>query len=451
MNEFGRSIPVCLVPSNLRVSPVRPGKKHSNNGDFSKMKRREFLKGALALAALAPAVRLAASVPAAAPDKAALTRRRYKNTDITLPLLGFGMMRLPLSKPGDSTAIDVDAAEKLVDYAMAHGINYFDTAWLYHGGHSETVTGRLLAKYPRQSYFLATKLYLGKNPTVADAEKMFSEQLRKCRTEYFDFYLLHALNATSWAMCKRNGLYEFLKRKQQTGKIRHIGFSFHDHYSVLEKIASEREWDFAQIQLNAFDWFGYHSREQYEILEKHGIPAIVMEPLRGGTLAKLNPEAVRILKDAAPEATPADWAFRYAGSLPNVLTVLSGMNQMEHLAANTAVYSPLKPLSETDRKTLDRAMEAYRKSRTIPCTACNYCACPAGVNIPRIFGMYNDYAVDRNRERFRWQYGQLAPDERAGECVGCLSCIPKCPQQINIPEELAKIRREFESPAEETK
>ena len=299
------------------------------------MDRRDFLKCTLTLAALAPLARLsakesAAAKGAAAPTESKLTRRRYRETDLTLPLLGFGMMRLP-QKDG---AIDREAGQKLVDYAMKAGLNYFDTAWPYHGGRSELFVGEALSRYPRESYLLADKLPVRMIKSLKEAERIFEEQLRKCRTGYFDFYLLHALNRGNWETVKRCGLYEFVKKMQKEGKIRKVGFSFHDSPDVLKTIAEAHPWDFVQLQINYLDWHNYRSREQYEIVTKLGIPVIVMEPLRGGSLATLTPEATKILKTSAPEASPAEWAFRYVASLPNVICVLSGMNRMDHLEEN---------------------------------------------------------------------------------------------------------------------
>ena len=407
------------------------------------MDRREFLKSAAVLAALAPLGHFAGAAEA---EKSAgsgkVTRRRWKNSAVTVPLLGFGMMRLP-KRSADKPEIDYDEVRRQIKIAMDAGVNYFDTAYFYHGGLSEKCAGDLLSAYPRDSYFLADKMPVSLLRKEADLERIWQEQLKRCRTDRFDFYLLHNLNRREWEKACKLKVYEFLKRKKEEGKIRFLGFSFHDGPEVLKTIAGAYPWDFAQIQLNYLDWTLYRSKEQYEILTALGIPVIVMEPLRGGALASLNPAATEILKKADPDASPASWAFRYAGSLPNVLCVLSGMTKTEHLRDNIRTFTDFKPLTDGERRTVAKALVAYRKSLSVPCTDCRYCMpCPAGVAIPRIFGAYNQYKLSGNRFQFMNVYGKLGEDERADSCVECGACLKKCPQHINIPKELAKIDAE---------
>ena len=416
------------------------------------MNRRDFLKSTLTVAALAPLAKLSAedasaSTPSRTPSPdlnrpGEVTRRRFRNTDLTLPLLGFGMMRLP-QKDG---AIDRATAEAMIAEAMKAGCNYFDTAYMYHGGASEKFAGEALQKYPRSSYMLASKMPVWMvRGGRAGVERIFQEQLKRCQTDYFDFYLLHSLSASSWATAKQLGAPEFLKKMKAEGKIRHLGFSFHDTPEALQKIVNEgKDWEFAQIQLNYLDWELYRSREQYEILTGAGIPVIVMEPLRGGALAGLSPDAARILKNAEPDMSIASWAFRYIASLPNVLCILSGMSLPEHVVDNIRTFSPVKPLSETERKTLNAALLAYRKHLAVPCTACAYCMpCPAGVEIPRIFGLYNQYKISGNKWLLRNNYNAIPEDSRADACVNCGKCMKHCPQKIQIPAELKKIAAEI--------
>ena len=403
------------------------------------MKRRNFLKGMLTVAALAPVVRLSAAAKKTTADK--VIRKPFKNT--TVPMLGFGMMRLPRVTPG-KPEIDYKKTQEMFDLAMKNGCNYFDTAYFYHSGLSEKCAGDLLSKYPRSSYLLASKMPVGHLRREADLERIFNEQLKKCKTSYFDFYMLHALNARNWKKAVRLKVYEFLVQKKKEGKIRNLGFSFHDTPEVLKEIASAHPWDFAQIQLNSLDWELYRSKEQYEILTEKKIPVIVMEPLRGGALASLNAAAVKILKNADPSVSSAAWAFRYAGSLPNVLVTLSGMTQLEHLQDNLKTFSRFRPLSAQDRKTLNTALLAYRKSLAVPCTDCRYCMpCPVGVEIPRIFGLYNQLKLNNNKSAFNRAYNAIDEDSRASGCVACGKCLKACPQKINIPEELKKIDLEF--------
>ena len=413
------------------------------------MDRREFLKDALILAALAPLTKLHAKAGADG-DKSSdivsgpgVTRRRYRNTAMTLPLLGFGCMRLPRRSP-DQPEIDFDTAAKMIDTAMKAGCNYFDTAYMYHNGLSERFLGEALKKYPRDSYYLTDKMPVWFAKSPGDVERIFAEQLKRCQTDYFDFYLLHSLDENHWSMAQKFRACEFLDRMKREGKIRKLGFSFHDKPEVLKKIVGARSWDFAQIQLNYLDWELYRSREQYEILTEAGIPVIVMEPLRGGALATLSPEAAAVLKKADPDASCAAWALRYVGSLPNVLCILSGMTLPEHVADNLRTFTPFKPLSDGERKVLAEALTAYRKRLAIPCTACRYCMpCPVGVEIPKIFGLYNQYRISGNRWLFTNNYRAIDEGSRASACVGCGACLKKCPQKLDIPTLMGRIAREF--------
>ena len=414
------------------------------------MNRREFLKAALTVAALSPFSKLYAKE---GPDGDKLsdnvkgepvTRRPYKNTKMTLPLLGFGLMRLPRVSP-NSQDIDYKTAEKMIARAMEAGLNYFDTAYMYHGGKSQVFVGDVLSKYPRDSFYLANKMPPNAATTIENVEKIFNEQLEVCKTPYFDFYLIHALNDSLWEKHKSIGTYEFLKKMQKEGKIRKLGFSFHDSPEALQKIVNDREWEFAQIQLNYLDWELYKSKEQYEILEKAGIPTIVMEPLRGGALSTLNPAATEILKNANPNASVSSWALRYVGSLSNVLVILSGMTLPEHLEDNIKTFTPFVPLSDKERETLNLALAAYRKNLAIPCTGCRYCMpCPFGVDIPTLFGNYNQYKIGVNKYQFIKMYSQLGK-ANADACVACGACKSKCPQKLDIPELLKKVAAEAKS------
>ena len=411
------------------------------------MKRRDFLKGALMVSVLAPFSRLAAKAEkkVAAKPGAAIPSKVVRRTlnGMETPLLGYGTMRLP-RKIQDEPDIDYAKAEQLFKRAMESGVNYFDTAYFYHRGLSEKCVGDLLSKYPRNSYILADKMPVRMLKKEADMERIFNEQLKRCRTSFFDFYLMHALNGRNWKTAQRLKLYDFLKQKQREGKIRYIGFSFHDKPAVLKEIAGAYKWDFAQIQLNYFDWINYKSKEQYEILTSLNIPVIVMEPLRGGALARLNDEARAIFKRADKGATPASWAFRYAGSLPNVLCVLSGMTEMEHLEDNIKTFSSFAPLTKRERGVIAGALAAYRKKGAVPCTDCRYCLpCPAGVAIPKVFSLYNDWKYNGNFEEFNKKYSALPTEEQASECISCMACVKKCPQSIAIPKELERITKEL--------
>lgn len=364
-----------------------------------------------------------------------MERRAFDSIKEPVSLLGYGAMRFPLLSE-QKKDIDRKESQRLIDRALEGGINYFDTAWLYHDGESEGFLGEALGRHPRESYFLATKM-----PTWdimherGDVERIFSEQLRRCRVDYFDFYLLHGLSEENLKIAEQIGAYEFLLREKERGRIRNLGFSFHDHPGSLEQIVARNHWDFAQIQLNYIDWVATRADRQYEILEKAGVPIIIMEPVRGGALAVLCEEAAALLKDANPEASLASWAMRFAASLPGVLCVLSGMSNMEQLEDNLRTFSNLQPLNAQEKETLWKAADLYRASGVVPCTGCSYCMpCPSGVNIPRIFSVYNHYHFNHYRLNFDSNYRSLRQEEQAHHCISCGVCKRRCPQGIDIPK-----------------
>lgn len=410
------------------------------------MNRREFLKSTLTVAALAPVTRLAAEATGTGTSSKngrvpQVTRRRYKDTELTLPLLGFGLMRLP-EKDGK---VDRATAQEMVDRAMAAGCNYFDTAYMYHNGESESFVAEALKKYPRDSYYLTTKMPTIMLKNEADLERIFNEQLQRTGAGYFDFYLMHWLNAPHWELAKRLKLYDFMKKKQSEGKIRRLGFSYHGEPEVLKTIAQAYPWDIAQIQLNYLDWELCRSGEQYEVLTKLGIPVLVMEPLKGGTLVNLTPEAKAIFQQASPEASIASWGLRYVASLPNVQVVLSGMSAPDQMDDNLKTFSPFKPLTDAERQTVAEALAAYRKSGAIPCTACRYCApCPVGVDIPRNLALYNQLKGGLPLFHAKLVYDAMSEDKRASNCVHCGACKKKCPQKIDIPGHLKEIAEMFQ-------
>ena len=354
-------------------------------------------------------------------------------------LLGFGCMRLPRLHP-DKPEIDTELGQRMVDYAYSHGVNYFDTAYPYHEGLSEPFIGAALSKYPRESYNLVTKLPTWLINGEADIEHYFNEQLQKCGVDYFDFYLVHSLNAERFETVQKLHIFENLCELKAKGKIRHIGFSFHDKPNVLERILAAHDWEFAQIQLNYLDWELQDARRQYELIEQKGIQCTIMEPVRGGMLATLTPEAVDCFQQANPNVSTASWAIRYAASLPNVLTVLSGMTNFDHVTDNVATMEAFRPLSQQEREVIDHALAAYRKAVTIPCTGCRYCMdCPAGVSIPEVFAAYNRYATSKSRSMFEELYHALDAGQRADNCVACGTCLSKCPQHIDIPKHMKEI------------
>ncbi|MCL2163201.1 MAG: aldo/keto reductase [Oscillospiraceae bacterium] len=370
--------------------------------------------------------------------------REYKDSGEMISLLGFGAMRLP--KMEGSQKIDREKAGEMLDYAIAHGVNYIDTAMPYHDGDSERFLGEMLPKYPRLSYNIATKLSLMtiKVKTPKDVREIFKGQLKRLRVDYFDYYLAHNLNSITYPQFVELGAYEFLREKQREGIIRRIGFSYHGNVENLKEIISQYSWDFAQIQLNYLDWESRDAKQAYELLTANGIPVIVMEPIRGGSLAGLGGKAAGILNAANPNVSVASWALRFAASLPNVLTVLSGMSSIEQVHDNIKTMTDFRELSQMEYDTINRALEAYKLSLTVPCTGCRYCMdCNAGVDIPTIFDIYNQYKVDGNKWVFKMISNLLCDNAQASRCVECGRCEPLCPQHINIPGMLSKIDKEY--------
>lgn len=357
----------------------------------------------------------------------------------TVSVLGMGCMRLPTT---EDEKIDFARAEQIIDYAYAHGVNYFDTAYPYHNGQSEAFTGRALKKYPRESFLLATKLPGWKLTCAEDVERIFNEQLNNCGVSFFDYYLLHAINEKSFEEnYERFRAYDTLLSLKKQGLIRNLGFSFHDKPEVLKEVLYRHEWDFVQIQLNYMDWEMQDAKTQYEMIREYGAPCIVMEPVRGGALASLSEGANALLKEAAPERSVASWAIRYAAGLENVLTVLSGMSNMEQVIDNVSTMERFEPLNENERCALTQALELHKQNVTIPCTGCRYCMdCPSGVDIPGVFKLYNAFQLSKLRGDFIKKYKAMEETARASSCIGCKKCVDECPQHISIPEMMQKVR-----------
>ncbi|MDR1134183.1 MAG: aldo/keto reductase [Synergistaceae bacterium] len=372
--------------------------------------------------------------------------RKFSRIGKDISLLGFGLMRLPLLASGNAREIDYDMACRMVDRAIECGVNYFDTAYVYHERESENLAGHALSRHPRDSYNLATKMPVWCLENSGDLERIFAEQLKKCRVDHFDFYLLHNIGGESYDAALKYDVYDFLRKKKDAGYIRNLGFSIHDAPDVLAKAVTWGEWDFAQIQLNYIDWDAIESKRLYGILAENDIPAVIMEPVRGGALANLPAAAADILRDFDPRASQASWAIRYAASLPGVLTVLSGMTRPEQLEDNLGTMSDFRPLSDEERAVLDRAAAAFRASGTVPCTGCRYCMdCPSGVDIPRVFAMYNQYMTQKSAGFpmaeivLRNTYRTFNEGERPHNCVNCGACAQHCPQGIDIPKFMREI------------
>ena len=350
---------------------------------------------------------------------------------ILLSRLGMGNMRLPVQGDEPNAPIDYERAQTLIDQAIAGGVNYFDTAYIYHGGESEVFTGRALRKYPRESYYVADKYNLEANP---DYVAEFAEQLDRLQMDYVDFYLLHGIGDHSVDKFLTNGCIDYFNQQKAAGKIRHFGFSFHGSPEALRRLLPANKWDFVQIQLNYYDWFYGTAKELYEILDEAGIPIMVMEPVHGGMLAKLNEAGSAVLAGADAARSQASWALRWVMSLPRVQVVLSGMNQEAQMRDNLATFSENQPLDAAGWETVRKAAEAHHASVAVTCTACRYCTpnCPMGLDIPRLLSAYNDAKIGG-----AWRLNALRglpEDKQPSACIGCGACMGHCPQTLRIPE-----------------
>ena len=405
------------------------------------MNRREFLKSALFTTIGAIVLSACKKVATTATNLITkVSTKKYKNLDISV--IGFGMMRLP-QKNGEP---DIEKTQKMVDYAIEHGINYFDTAWFYHNGQSEIATGIVLSKYPRNSYYLADKMPLRILKDKAEVIPTFEKQLEKCKTEYFDFYLAHNINKREWKVLKDCNVYEQLLQKKKEGKIKYLGFSIHDTPELLEEVVNTYKWDFVQLPINPIDWKAVDAEKQYEIATKAGLPVVVMNPLKGGQLSTLSEKAIEILKNENPNVSPSSWSLRYSASLPNVFVVLSGMTEQIHIEDNVKTFTNFKPLNEKEQAVLANAIAVYNSSGAISCTYCQYCTgCPVGIDIPKNFMIYNQYKANNRKDRFIIAYETIKEENRADKCINCEICKNKCPQKLDIPNLLKEVAEIYKS------
>ncbi|MBE5882660.1 MAG: oxidoreductase [Lachnospiraceae bacterium] len=356
-----------------------------------------------------------------------------------LSMLGLGAMRLPLCSKDDAD-IDVAKTKEMVAYAMEHGINYYDTAWGYHNGQSEIVLGEILNEYPRESYYLASKFPGYDISNMGKVEEIFEKQLEKTQKEYFDFYLFHnvcEINIDAY-LDEKYGIFEYLMKQKENGRIRHLGFSAHGSLEVMERFLKKygHAMEFCQLQINYIDWEFQKSREKVALVQSYGIPVWVMEPLRGGKLAKISEEYVAGLQELRPEESVPGWAFRFLQSLPEVTVVLSGMSNMEQLTANVKTFETDAPFSDEEMKHI-KDMAAKMVGRiALPCTACRYCTskCPKGLDIPTLLELYNEHIFTGGG--FLPEFGLMAieKEKHPDACIGCRGCEAVCPQQIKISE-----------------
>ena len=367
-----------------------------------------------------------------------MEKRLWKKDGLEIPLLGMGLMRLPM-KDG---AVDDEKAIPMVDEMYAAGVRYFDTAYVYMNGESEKFAKRALTdRLPRDQFYITSKLPSHMVNSPEDAEKVFSTSCERLGVDYIDFYLYHGINGGSWKHFKDAGCDGFLAQLKAQGRIKHMGFSFHGSPEDLRMILNDRDdWDFVQLQINYYDWYNDTAKELYEIAAEKGLPVVVMEPVRGGALFQQDKAVEDVFGAARPGDSNVKWAMRFVGSLPGVNVVLSGVSTLEQVRENVKLYSPLEPVTEQDNEVYKKVVELILARPFIPCTGCHYCdGCPKGVSIPDVFEAYNEYARLYSRNSMIWKYFDcLDENERATSCIKCGACAAKCPQHIDIPAELEK-------------
>lgn len=368
-----------------------------------------------------------------------IAKRKFK--DLSVPLLGFGCMRLPMR----GEEVDMNELEKMVEYAMQHGANYFDTAYMYVDGKSEIAMGKVLSNYKREDIILADKGPAMYMKSKDDVKRIFEEQLKKCKTDYFDFYMVHNINKNTIDNYRNFEMFNQLNEFKKQGLVKYVGFSFHGTPEMLREVAPEHPWDFAQLQINYLDWDVVKAHEQYDIVQAQKIPVTVMEPLRGGGLVNLSEKAAAKLKELYPDTTPAAFGLRWAASRSNVITVLSGMSNLKQMQENIQTFIDYKDMTEAEIKAADEIAKIIQSQGEINCTACKYCTevCPRGINIPAAFALYNQYKVTNNKGIFSMYYSTLGESEKPDKCIKCGLCNKNCPQSLDIPNLLAKVEKTY--------
>ena len=372
-----------------------------------------------------------------------MEKRRFEKLGIDVSLLGFGCMRFPT---GPDRKIDQVLAEQMMDKAIAAGVNYIDTAYPYHGGESETFVGKVLKKYPRDSFYLATKLPCWFINDVKDVDKYFNEQLQKLQVDHVDFYLMHAMNKGSWDKMVELGVPERLEELKAEGKIRFLGFSFHDDYPAFEEIINYKDWDFCQIQLNYMDTEEQAGIKGYKLAEEKGVPLTIMEPIKGGSLANFSQDIMDVFHAVKPGVSAASIALRYVATMPNILTVLSGMSTMDQVEDNLKTFTDFEPMEEKEYQAIEKVKEIMNSRIQNGCTGCRYCMpCPFGVDIPGNFSCWNRYHMYQNYNVVNWQWENMGREgKQAKNCKECGKCEKACPQHLAIREDLKKVQADLD-------
>lgn len=364
-----------------------------------------------------------------------------------LPMLGMGTMRFPLTDKKDPSSIDIEKTREMIDFAMSNGINYFDTAYPYHGSMSEIVLGKLLSDYPRESYYLATKFPGHQILSSYDPEAVFEDQLKKCNVEYFDFYLLHNVyeNSIDTYNDPKWGIIDYFIEQKEKGRIKHLGFSTHGGVQLMREFLKQHgdKMEFCQIQLNYVDWTLQNAKEKCELLKEYNIPVWVMEPVRGGKLISLSDKQTEMLQSIHTDWSNAEWAFRWLMGIDNVSVVLSGMSNMQQLTENNRIFSSFQPLTEEDSQVLYTIADELKT--TVPCTACKYCVegCPMEINIPELLSNYNEICYSPSFN-IGMRMDAIPVGKRAVDCISCGQCTQICPQRIDIPSALADFANRLE-------
>lgn len=372
-----------------------------------------------------------------------MEKRTLPKLGIETSLLGYGCMRFPTNAEGK---IDREKAFELLDTAIARGVNYIDTAYPYHNGESELVVGEALKKYDRASLYLATKLPVWFVNTLEDVDRLFNEQLEKLQVDYIDFYLMHAMNGANFDKMAELGVVKRLEELQAEGKIKYLGFSFHDGYEAFEKIINYRDWDFCQIQLNYMDTEEQAGMKGYALAEEKGVPLVIMEPVKGGSLACFADDIMEMFHSLDKDASAASFALRFVGSLPNVKVVLSGMTTMEQLLDNLNTFENFRAMDKKESDTIEEIVKLINSRVQNGCTGCRYCMpCPAGVNIPENFRAWNTYHMYQNYNAVSWKWEhEIGESAQAKNCIGCGKCEQACPQKLSIREDLKKVQEDMD-------